>query len=301
MFLHGQYRKWWIKFIVGPFLLATPPAVVSAYYGNTEFRTQLTSWYSGASVLSDNVVIVVLGMALYPTVVLAGARFVLHYADANALTAFWLTRLNAALDRVVGCKASRFEDNALENGEQVIAPQTAFCTITQPQKQIGELARGICEFFNAIAPGNEDHLIRVVLVAVEDGKITNIPFHFPEDERVRATREVLNDPKSTIQTSLREKEIVVIQSIAAEMKKPKQERRYVSSGNSSDDVGSLICFPVPYGNAGEIPFVISVHCDNDGYFREAKRGIYQHTLERFGLRMQLEYSLLLMKERVCAE
>jgi hypothetical protein len=85
------------------------------------------------------------------------------------------------------------------------------------------------------------------------------------------------------------------------MKKPRAEQRYVSAGNAVDDVGSLICFPVHYGNAGEIPFVVSVHCDDDGYFRYTKQGVYQHTLERFSLRMQLEYSLLLLKERTCEQ
>jgi hypothetical protein len=141
------------------------------------------------------------------------ARLVLHHADANALTAFWLTRLNAAIDRVVGCKVTRFEGHANGNGQ--LSRETAFCAITNPETQIGELVRGICEFFNAVGPTNEDRLIRVILAQVENGQITRIAFHFPEDERVRASLDVLNDRRSTIQTALRTKEIVVIQSISA--------------------------------------------------------------------------------------
>ena len=50
---------------------------------------------------------------------------------------------------------------------------------------------------------------------------------------------------------------------------------------------------------GIIPFVISVHCDEAGYFKEEFRELYEHSLKRFELRLGLEYSLLIMKERLC--
>jgi hypothetical protein len=297
--LHHAYRRLWVRLFVGPLLLAMPPVMVTAFFSNAYFRSQVTALTPDlAKVLGGNVVIWVVCAAAYPTLILAIARFILHRADGNALTAFWLTRLNAAIDRVVGCKAKRFEDCAATTGGQ-LPVATAFCLITQPGTQIGELVRGICEFFNAVGPANEDRLIRVILAEMENGKIKEIPFQFPEDERVRTPMPVLNDSRSTLQTALRTGEIVVIQSIAAEMKKKRGEQRYASAGNEADDNGSLICFPIIYTKTGEIPFIVSIHCDEDGYFKDAKKGVYQHTLERFSLRIQLEYSLMLLKEGIC--
>lgn len=295
---HNLYHRVWIKLLIGPIVLAIPPILITTYYGVSDFKSQVTNYTPNlAKALNDYVVIGVLIAALYPTLILALARFVLQRVDSNALTAFWLTRLNAALDRVVGCKAIRFEEHATSN--KLHSREDAFCLVTQPEIQIGELVRGICEFFNAVRPANEDKLIRVILAVVENGKIIKIAFQFPEDEFVRTPLHVLNDPKSTIQTALRNGEIVVIPSIVAEMKKPRDRQRYASGGNSLDDVGSLICYPVICSNTREIPFVVSIHCDEDGYFNEEKRCVYQHTLDRFGLRMQLEYSLMRLKERVC--
>lgn len=295
-YLYRFYQQTWVKNFVGPLLIAAPPGLVTAFYANQAFRAGVTNNLPPvAEFLTENALWVVVVSAFYTPFLLAVARSILHRVDAKSITVNTLLRLNQALDRVVGCKEQRFSNHA--NRVAQLTKDTAFCTITQPDSQIAELVRGICEFFNAERGDDSTTLIKVILAELRNGQVTKIPVHYPEDEPVRASLDKLNDTRSGILTACKTCEVVVIESIAAELKKPRWERRFANAGNDGDNVGSLICYPVTYGS--DVPFVISIHCERDGHFKDSKKKVYEHTLERFALRIRLEYSLLLMKEALC--
>jgi hypothetical protein len=238
----------------------------------------------------------------YPALILAVARGVIRRANSNVMTVDWFYPLNAALDRVVGFKERRFSDCVAKADN--FAKETAFCNLTQPVTQIGELVYAICEFFNAAreeddTPNERGRLIRVLLAEISDGQVICVPVNYPEDDPKPGSQAInaLNSPYSTIQTAIRQRRMVIVSSITSELKKPSDSRIIVETGNRDDTTGSLICYPVFYND--KAVFVISVHCDEDGYFSNEKYDLYEHSLDRFGLRLRLEYSLLLMKEALC--
>ena len=98
-------------------------------------------------------------------------------------------------------------------------------------------------------------------------------------------------------TALRTRRIVVIESIRDELRKG-EKASYVDTGVAQDASGSIICYPVITA-ANEVPFVISIHCDEEGYFKKASAEVYSVTLDRFALRINLEYCLDRLKEKLC--
>ena len=206
--------------------------------------------------------------------------------------------LIAAIDNVVGSKARRFAERAGNiNG---LTRESVFDEITQPTKQIAEIARAICDLFNlATTDKKRRNLIRVVLATInENNEITGLPIYYPEDEPVRSTVDALNDPSSAIRIAAKTRRIVIITDIAKELKKAKGKRKFADTGNEQDNVGSLICYPVLHNGTKRVPFVISIHCEDAGYFKEDFIDLYELTLQRFALRLSLEYSLLTIKEKL---
>jgi len=304
-FLYRCYQYKLCRYLIAPIILAFPPGFLTSYYSNSTFAETINKSVPaiGANIEAHPVIWVLFSM-IYPSLILIFAKIVLSRAHARKMTDDWLHHLNVALDRVVGCKNVRFTDHVLSMDD--LTRENAFCTITQPETQIAELVRGICEFFNAIRAEDKNvndrsRLIRVTLCLIIDGNVESILISYPEDEATIPPQSValLNDPSSCIQTSIRERDIVVIQSIESELKKAAEYRRFVDIGVEGDNYGSLICYPVIYRATGDIPYVVTIHCDEDGYFREKKSELYKFSLDRFSLRVRLEHNLLLMKETLC--
>jgi hypothetical protein len=286
------YKNPWVQYGLTPVLLAVPPAAVTTFYGNQIFRTAVLGLVPPVGVfLTEYVIGVIIAAALYPALLLAFAKSIIKRVDSRGLNVEGLLTLLATIDQIVGCKAQRFGKYATNNN--TLTRENVFDELAQPLTQIAENVRGICELFNATRTDGRKHsLIRVVLAAITDGKITALPVHYPSDEPVRSGIEALNSPFSGIMTAVKKGKIIVIENIEKELKTPKGKRRFVDVGVQEDNIGSLICYPVHHTETRTIPFVISIHCDEPGYFKEEFVELYQHSLQRFALRLSLEYSYL---------
>lgn len=295
------YRKSWVNLFLAPIILAVPPAFVTAFYSNLKFKhavNQHLPWLG--NFLNDYVLIAIFAAAIYPALILAFARSVGIRVNTRGLNVDGLLHLMATLNRIVGCKQTRFEKHVsdIQNGKG-LARENVFCVLTQPATQIAELVRGICELFNALNTKPNLNLIRVILVEIKDGKIIQIPIHYPEDEPVRSSIDALNHPNSSIITAYRKREMVIIEDIKAEADKGDSEGKSFIATSSMQRDGSIICFPITYRINNTVPFVISIHCDQKGYFKKEYSEVYEATLQHFALRLCLEYSLLLIKEKLC--
>lgn len=297
--LFELYKKWWVQYIAAPVLLAAPPALVTGFYNNKALNAKvlaLSPWV--ADLLTQYAIAAFLFASLYSLILLAFAKSVVKSVDARGLNVEGLLMLIAAIDSVVGSKARRFAERATNmNG---LTRESVFDEITQPTKQIAEIVRAICELFNlATTDKKRPNLIRVVLATInENNEITGLPIYYPEDEPVRSTVDGLNDPSSAIRTAARTRKTIIIRDIAKELEKPKVKRKFADTGNDQDNIGSLICYPVLHNGTKRVPFVISIHCEDAGYFKEGFVELYEHTLQRFALRLSLEYSLLTIKEKL---
>lgn len=295
--LYARYQNLWVRYLLAPVLLGLPPAISTAFYSNQVFRLAVLEYFPFSVLLLDYVVPAIVLSALYPAIVLAFSKSVIKRATSQSVDVDGLLALLTTIDDIVGCKEQRFAKHC--RNRQGLTEQNAFRTITDPMQQIAEIVRGICNLFNATRVNKNRGLIRVTLAVIQDGQVIDIPVYFPRDEPVRAGLPVLNHEDSAIIAALRTRKIVIIENIENELKRPIRKRRFAASGHEQDDKGSLICFPVAHNGTNDIPYVISIHCDEPSYFKREFSELYEHSLQRFALRLSLEHSLLLLKEELC--
>ena len=285
-----------MRYLVAPGVLAAPPWIVNQLLDSSPVSKWLRSEFPDlAGLLQRYDVLFYLAAGAYSALLIAFAKAIAKRVESRSLDLAGVLTLEAAIDNVVGCKLERFEKHA--NGGAKITRDNVFATITQPSLQIAEITRGVAEYFNACRPAKKrQHLIRVLLAEIQNGKISEFVVSFPKDEPVRLTRAELNRSNSAIMTAVRSRRIVVIDSIEKELRKGRNAC-YVPGGNTDDATGSIICYPVM--GAARLPvFVISIHCEEDRYFSRSKADLYAHVLSRFALRLNLEYNLLQLKERL---
>lgn len=296
--IYGHWqRSFWIRWIFTPFITGIIPAVVVAYYSIEKF-TALSKQHAPtvAGYLDEYVLLVMISAFIYPTLLIAAARFVLHRVSSNGVDRDTLLSLMAVLDRIVGCKAKRFGEYAAGKKSSKVG-QNPFEVITQPLSQIMEITRGVCELFNVLlSEAKPRTLIKVVLAETQGNKIVEIPVYFPEDEPVRVDMKVLNQPESAMMTALRTRKMVIIESTKKELQK-RQNRRYIAGEEDDKDADcSLICFPIRHEWTKSTPFILSIHSDIAGAFKYENSELYEHLLGRFERRISLEYSLMKIKE-----
>ena len=290
-------RHWSIRLIIRPIFLVLIPTAFILYYTNTNFQLKVDEAFpwvkkfftQGSTFLSLAI------LWAYPSLLITLSGFISDRAKKNRdqMPVENLYALLRCLDSVVGLKENRFRnflnDPNLKNGA---AEKGVFRAITQPQIQIAELTRAICDLFNALYPESNQKLIRVVLAQLSEGKVEGIPVYYPNDEDPIASLEVLNSSSSTIMTCLKQRKIVVVSSIKKEVTRHHKKRRFNPS--AAKEEGSIICYPIKWGKS-DIPFIVSIHCDQDGLFKETETAYYQFLLERFELRLKLEYNLALIR------
>ena len=295
--LDGFYKRGWVQYLLAPALVAVPPWLVTKALDSKPLKEWLQAFSPVMADVLTRYDVLFFGFAsIYAWAVLAFGKSVSKRVESRSLDIAGLLTLLASIDQVVGSKLDRFRKHV--NNVASLKAETAFDAITQPRLQISELTRGIADFFNASRPGKGNRLIRVVLVEMSDRRIKGIAVYFPMDEPVKATIDDLSKPNSTIMTAFKSRRIVVIESIKKELKK-RSGASYVDAGNEQDNNGSLICFPVVIPQSKNVPYVVSVHCDEDGYFKKAMSELYEHSLARFALRLNLEHGLLELKEKLC--
>jgi len=296
--LFERYKSPWVQYMVAPVVIGLLPLFITTFYGNQAFKSVIVKYMPAiATVLTNQVLLAIAFAFFYPAILLAFAKSVVKRVDSRGLRVDGLLALVASIDEVVGCKGTRFAERAKNPGN--LTKENAFCTITQPRTQIAEIVRAICSLFNALRTSKNHNLIKVTLAVIENGQIAEIPIHYPQDEPVLAAKDALNNRSSTILTAYRSRKIVVIDSIGNELQRPARKRRFVDAGSAEDNVGSLICYPVIHSETRSIPYVISIHCDEDKYFKSIFSDLYEHSLQRFALRLNLEHSLYLLKEKLC--
>lgn len=297
--LAAIYSKWVVRTIIVPLALVVPPAVITTLYTNESvkgfLRVNLPDIFNFiAPIGHENVLWFNFFVLVYPAIFVAVGAWIAHKAESNGLSVTGLLALLTSLDQIVGVKNTRFEKH-LSNTK--LTKETAFEAITDPMIQISEIVRSICDFFNATRNEKSKPLIRVTLAVMKGRKITDLPVFFPTDEPIRSSIASLNSPKSAIVTAAKTKQLVLVSDISKELALPESKRKFVDTGNVVDNAGSIICYPIRTSSG--VSYVVSIHCEEPGYFKNEFKDLYEHSLQRFALRMSVEHSLLLMKEKLC--
>ena len=302
VFVYAYYDGWIIKILISVFV-AAPPATIIALYTNKELKnfirlvTSDTTYNSIATIGTEYNILFNLLAFLWPLFFTTLGAEIAKKAVSNAVNVDSLFALIRSLDSIVGIKDKRFSSHAKNIAN--LSKENAFENITDPNAQIAEIVNAIGVYFNAIA-NNKKTLIRVTLAVMKDEKIYDVPIFYPNDEPIKASNDCLSSPNSAFMNAFKTKKMLLITDIKKELKKSDAERKFAKSENEEDNFGSMICYPVKVYDSS-IPFVISIHSDESGYFKDELKEVYEHTLRRFALRLSVENSLLIMKERLCGK
>lgn len=301
-YLHGYYEGWLAKLIINLIVVA-PPALIATLYSNKDLKnfiliiTSEATYSSIAAFGRDHVLLFNAIAFIWPVVLLTVGSEISKRAKSSGLDVENLLALVKSLDSIVGIKNKRFYQHTKKL--ELLTKEKAFETITDPNAQIAEIVKEIGVFFNAVGEKRRA-LIRVTLAVMINGRIDSLPIFYPNDEPITSSLDSLNSPNSAFQTAFKTKKILLISDIKKELKKSKGQRKFAETENEEDNSGSMICFPVKVFDSS-IPFVISIHSDEPGHFKDEFKEVYEHTLQRFALRLSVENSLLIMKETLCGK
>lgn len=298
----SAHKKIWHIFAAG--FLGAPPFFLGQYYQVEKFATEIRNdWAALAAILDQHVIIGVIASGLWILIWVKVAQFVRSITQTgpqgwdNAAAILLHT-----LDNIVGTKEQRFSaffKKVSAQGADLNSSESSavFQSITQPELQLKELVQGVYKAVDSLLrlTSPEQNQLKVNLALINNGKVIDIHYHYPSNQPVRSSIDALNTPCSTIQIACKERKPIVVESIALEAAKA-NPRFAVTDKSREEEEGSLLCYPVWYEPFNAVVFVISVHSDKAGTFKNRFLKSYIQILKPFDLRMKLEYSLLGLKE-----
>jgi hypothetical protein len=207
----------------------------------------------------------------------------------------WLIATLETLDLPVKSKKSRFGQfivNFLNNNPNG-SRKDIFREITKPKKQFERLISGLYQIFKSIC--NDDVRIVIFIYQNQDNPSLSYFISWPEENPLSDPKELLTD-NSCVISCIKRKELVIVEDIDKELKKPQNKRRFVIT-SSKRNKGSILCFPIDDSFLRQINtiLVISIYCRRPFSFYNSKRDGYKEILRRFADRILIEYYLWLIR------
>ena len=81
--------------------------------------------------------------------------------------------------------------------------------------------------------------------------------------------------------------------------KNKENRRFLKFNTVDGEDGSQLCYPIIHPATGKVVYVITVAGDKKLCLAEKYLPLYTWLIDHFAMRISLEHSLLLIKEKAC--
>jgi len=189
-----------------------------------------------------------------------------------------------SLDKIVQAKADRFGEFAKKITNKPYTDDNIFEEITRPEEQIKLIPTAIHTSLKAITSKNHNFYVSIAIVNDDGTKYDWCSMSEPNEAQTRIVKALNNMANNPVKKCINEKDAIIIEDVS----------KVSDTGNGRDEACSLICYPVDY-QAGNIPYVITVFADQL-YFTESMRNSHSWFFGKFVVRMQLEYSLLLIKK-----
>ena len=214
----------------------------------------------------------------------------------------WLIASLEALDLPVKSKKSRFGEYTITFLKNYSTSSNCdiFQEITKPKKQFERLIVGLYQIFKSIC--NSD--VKIVIFEYKKVSRRTLLFYFirwPEDHPLSKPEELLQE-NSCVISSIKRGDLIVIEDIEKELRKPKNRRNFVLT-SSGRNQGSILCFPIKdtYLRQINTVLVISIYSENPYSFQNSKKEGYKEILQRFADRILIEYYLYLIRKHKYGE
>ncbi|MCP3922748.1 MAG: hypothetical protein GY714_09210 [Desulfobacterales bacterium] len=244
--------------------------------------------------LNESAILIILGTFLYVILLRAIYAGIENYANSDKVLEFkHLITLIEAFDIIVGDKTNRMCKQAKKAiASSSVCGETTFNKITKPDQQIALLIAGLRRMFLSIDKTEAE--FRVGLISVVNDKPDQWFAFDPISLPPRTEAKDLGAVSSTVSNSIKNRSIIVVEDIQKEMIK---KERYIKGNTQKFENGSQLCYPIIHMSTGNIEYVISIAGNRSRCLKEKHIELYKWIIKQFAMRISMEHSLLIMKEK----
>jgi hypothetical protein len=299
-------ESWFVKHLLRPVIFLLPPTVVTAVATKQGLNKEIVEILGPriGEFFNNSALVILVGAYLYVVVVKALFAAVRSYSKpARELQVHDLLAVFKALSIVVGDKAKRMSSaaqKALTKEKSHIKASEIFKEITRPDQQIPLLVKGLITIFEYIDDSNAK--FRSGLMRVVDDKPVEWYAFEPIHSPPRTSIEDLRAPTSTINRCIKRKQMVVVEDIQKELrKKSKDQRDYVKGSTQPRDNGSQLCYPIIHAATRKVEYVLCVAGNKAECLKQKHAELYEWIIDHFDMRISMEHSLLILKEKTDEE
>ncbi len=203
-----------------------------------------------------------------------------------------------ALEKIVAFKLKRFGKfcKILKLNEKPCDHDQAFASITQPEKQIEKIIESL---YHAAVEIYRDQDLKVVLVSVVNNVPTDYVCYMPEHKQPPFHLLNPGNKKSFFHHVNSENKACVIDDIEHALCKKGKKRCYVGDDGGGDgDSGSIVGVPIKHEYLEKNIYILTIKSDTPYKFTKANLSKVDKIVQFFGLRLNLEYSLSFIKEKL---
>ncbi|KPX43160.1 Uncharacterized protein ALO68_01425 [Pseudomonas syringae pv. helianthi] len=294
-------ESWLVKTILKPILFLLPPTLLTTIATRQGLPSNISQYIpsNAASFINDSAIAILIGAYIYIVIIKALYSLIYNYSKpSRELLVSDILAINKAFEIIVSDKYKRMSDEAkIALKSTNMCPSSTFMRITKPEQQIALLVSGVRRVFEQI--DETDALFRVGLLKVENNKSTEWVCFEPMSHPPRTEASQLASPYSTVSLAIKRKTIIVIEDIQRALSvTEKDKKRYLESNTQKNDQGSQLCYPIIHAGTGKIEYVLSIAGNKKGCLIEKHAALYAWILEQFAIRIALEHSLIILKEKV---
>lgn len=293
-------ESWFIKHVVKPIFFLLPPSLLTMLAVRKGMQADVVDYFgqTAGEFLNNSALLIIICTYIYVVLMRAiYAGIENHAKPAKELEVGDLLALLKAIDIVVGDKTKRVtsEVKGIINNANVIN-ELKFLQSIRPEQQIPLLVVGLRSVFEYM--DKQKTVYRVGLLRIENDKPVDWFSFDPASLPPRTEAQTLSAPTSTVSQCIKNKSLVIVEDIQKELnKRTKKERRYIKSNTQETDEGSQLCYPLIHPATGKVEYVFTIAGNRAGCLNENYSELYAWVIRHFSIRVSLEHSLLIVKEK----
>lgn len=295
-------EHWFVNNVIRPIFFLMPPVLISNAVIKQGLREQVSTTFGQTigDFVNNSALLILISAYLYIIVIKAIYAGIAHHSKPEKeLTRDDVLAILKSINTVVGDKSKRMMSYVRAHiNSKDVCPREMFVNITKPDQQLSLLVVAIKGVFEVLDSSNASYRVGLLSVDHQDKKPRKWLYFEPTETPPRTSPKDLSAPSSTVSHAIKNKSIVVVENIGKELqKKSKDDRRYLQGSSKPSDQGSQLCYPITHPSTGEIEYIITIAGDKTKCLEEKYSALYGWILDHFSLRISLEHSLLILKEK----
>ena len=283
------------KYLIKPLLFTFVPWCLFELSPNSSIEKGLRSL---SETLTDFILSNHLAIIFFTVLVVWFLQWLNEAIRSNSFPSKWSYRQLISALKILDIAVDVKEDR-IDNGFDSYARDgtvDSLINTSVPEQQIHILTRAINTFFEQYVHDEIASSIVVTtdLIRVED----DTPCGWESSSRNVGIKKTtifdLQQPTSTAMTAIRDGQCTVVASTKKELAKGTQARFYSVDENKGN--ASILCYPITDRVGGKIIYILSISASKKNTFVPESVMLYKYMLDRFAIRLRLEYKLLQIRE-----